>query len=84
MNNQDVLVLIVDDDVVVRETLRAVVAQEGYRFELAADGFEALAKLDQAQPDVILLDVMMPGLDGFIACAAADDGAGKGDCAPPS
>lgn len=65
MNNQDVLVLIVDDDAVVRETLRAVVAHEGYRFALAADGREALDKLAEVQPDVILLDVMMPRLDGF-------------------
>lgn len=65
MNNQDVLVLIVDDDAVVRETLRAAVAHEGYRVELAADGYEALAKIERVQPDVVLLDVMMPGLDGF-------------------
>lgn len=65
MNNQDVLVLVVDDDVVVRETLRAIVAHEGYRVELATDGIEALDKLEQVQPDLILLDVMMPGLDGF-------------------
>ena len=65
MNNQDVLVLIVDDDVVVRETLRAAVALEGYRFALAADGREALNKLAEVQPDVVLLDVMMPGMDGF-------------------
>ena len=65
MNNQDVLVLIVDDDAVVRETLRAAVAHEGYRVELAADGNEALEKIERVQPDVVLLDVMMPGLDGF-------------------
>ena len=66
MNNQDVLVLIVDDDALVRETLRAAVALEGYRFALAADGREALNKLAEVQPDVILLDVMMPGMDGFM------------------
>ena len=62
MNNQDVLVLIVDDDAVVRETLRAAVAHEGYRVELAGDGNEALEKIKRIQPDVVLLDVMMPGL----------------------
>lgn len=65
MNNQDVLVLIVDDDAVVRETLRAIVTREGYRVELASDANEALEKIEHAQPDVVLLDVMMPGLDGF-------------------
>ena len=65
MNNQDVLVLVVDDDAVVRETLRAMVVCAGYRAVLAADGNEALEKLDHIQPDVVLLDVMMPGLDGF-------------------
>ena len=65
MNNQDVLVLIVDDDAVVRETLRAITVYEGYRVELASDGNEALEKIEHSQPDVVLLDVMMPGLDGF-------------------
>lgn len=65
MDNRDVLVLVVDDDSLVRETLRTIVVHEGYRCEVAVDGYEALRTVEQIQPDVILLDVMMPGLDGF-------------------
>ena len=65
MNNQDVLVLVVDDNPVVREMLRANVVLEGYRVETAGDGMAALEKIAQIQPDVVLLDVMMPGMNGF-------------------
>ena len=61
-------ILIVDDDPTARETLTAMLEGEDYDLALAKDGFEALRMLDQNQPDVILLDVMMPGMDGFEVC----------------
>lgn len=61
-------VLIVDDQLSVRETLKAFLLQENYQFSFAADGMEALTLVDEIRPDVLLLDVMMPGMDGFEVC----------------
>ena len=60
--------LIVDDNASARETLVAMLENRQYRIELAEDGFHALQILHQLQPDLILLDVMMPGMDGFEVC----------------
>ena len=60
--------LIVDDNASARETLLAMLELEGYQIEMAKDGFQALQILQKVQPDLILLDVMMPGMDGFEVC----------------
>ncbi len=59
------MVLIVDDDTGVQETLEAILEFEGYEVAIAHDGLEALEWLTQATPDLVLLDLMMPRLDGF-------------------
>ncbi|HJR79129.1 MAG TPA: response regulator [Anaerolineales bacterium] len=61
-------ILIVDDDPSARETLIAMLESENYRLEIARDGFQTLQIIDHIQPDLILLDVMMPGMDGFEVC----------------
>jgi DNA-binding response OmpR family regulator len=61
-------ILIVDDEAVGRETLEALLFGQGYTLAFAANGQEALAQALALKPDVILLDVMMPGLDGFEVC----------------
>src|SRR6266498_1371619 len=61
-------VLIVDDDPTARETLVAMLEGENYNLQLAKDGIQALRMLEQLQPDLILLDIMMPGMDGFEVC----------------
>jgi DNA-binding response OmpR family regulator len=61
-------VLIVDDDPKIRDLLRLYVEREGHRAAFAADGPEALAVAGQSPPDLVLLDVMLPGLDGFEVC----------------
>jgi signal transduction histidine kinase len=61
-------ILIVDDNASARETLVAMLENQEYHIELAEDGFHALQILHQLQPDLILLDVMMPGMDGFEVC----------------
>ncbi|MEP6640596.1 MAG: response regulator transcription factor [Gaiellales bacterium] len=58
-------VLIVDDDGPVRRTLARTLGAEGYATVLAADGGAALAEVERQQPDVIVLDAIMPGLDGL-------------------
>ena len=62
-------VLVVDDDRSTRSTLRHTLQRDGFRVEEAADGAQALAMLARFQPDVILMDAMMPVMDGFTACA---------------
>lgn len=61
----DKLVLIVDDDDSVRELIEFVVKKEGFRIEKAADGEDALNKARTINPDLILLDLMLPKFGGF-------------------
>ena len=62
------IVLIVDDDPTAREALVAILEGEGYELQQAKDGIWALQMLKRLQPDLILLDVMMPGMTGFEVC----------------
>ena len=61
-------VLIVDDEYAGRETLQSVLEGEGYHLEMAENGLQAIEKAKALLPDVILLDVMMPGMTGFEVC----------------
>jgi two-component system cell cycle response regulator len=61
-------VLIVDDEPVGRDTLEALLVGQGHNLVFAANGAEALTQAAELLPDVILLDVMMPGMDGFEVC----------------
>lgn len=61
-------VLIVDDDPTAREALVAILEGEKYDLQQAKDGVQALQLLKHIQPDLILLDVMMPAMDGFEVC----------------
>jgi two-component system, OmpR family, response regulator MprA len=57
-------ILVVDDERPIRESLRAVLENEGYAVVVAANGVEALELLPRERPDLILMDVMMPEMDG--------------------
>src|SRR5207302_9899350 len=57
-------ILVVDDEPMVRDTLAQVLADEGYIVDVAVDGAGALACVRAARPDAILLDLMMPGMNG--------------------
>jgi two-component system, OmpR family, response regulator MprA len=61
-------VLVVDDEPAVREALRRALALEGYDVDLAENGAEALRKVSAAEPDLVVLDVLMPEVDGIAAC----------------
>ncbi|ORV48728.1 two-component system response regulator MprA [Mycobacterium europaeum] len=61
-------ILVVDDDRAVRESLRRSLSFNGYSVELAHDGVEALEMIASDRPDALVLDVMMPRLDGLEVC----------------
>jgi two-component system, OmpR family, response regulator MprA len=61
-------VLVVEDDPHVRSTLDQLLRFEGYRVHLAADGHEALQQLERSRPDLAVVDVVMPELDGLSLC----------------
>ena len=58
-------ILVVDDDPAIRQLLTDVLELEGYEVTLAVDGIAAVRAVKGASPDFVVLDVMMPGLDGF-------------------
>jgi len=70
-------ILVVDDDRAVRESLRRSLTFNGYTVDLAVDGLNALEKVAESRPDAVVLDVMMPRLDGLEVCrrlrSAGDD-----------
>ena len=59
------LVLVVDDSITVRRVTQRLLQREGYRVALAADGLQALERLQQERPTVVLSDIEMPRMDGF-------------------
>jgi DNA-binding response OmpR family regulator len=61
-------VLIVDDEASIREVLGQYLALEGFAVQWAADGIEALRAIQNAPPDLVILDLMLPGIDGIEVC----------------
>jgi len=61
-------ILIVDDDPQVRRMLATILSKEGFETETASDGFEAGVKAVRFKPGLIVLDLFMPGMDGFETC----------------
>ena len=68
MTSAPATILLVDDIAANRETLRELLSAENYRFIEAADGPTALRLAAETPPDLVLLDVMMPGMDGYEVC----------------
>ena len=58
-------ILVVEDDPAIRRLVKMVLEREGYQADVASDGVEAVLKLGVTEYDVIILDLMMPNLDGF-------------------
>ncbi|WP_124949781.1 response regulator [Sulfuriferula thiophila] len=61
--------MVIDDSNTIRRSAEIFLKQAGCEIILAEDGFDALAKITDRQPDVIFVDVMMPRLDGYQTCA---------------
>ena len=64
----EITIMVVDDDANIGELLRLYLEKEGYRAEVMTDGAAAIEAFDTVKPDLILLDVMMPRLDGWQVC----------------
>ncbi|HYD55799.1 MAG TPA: response regulator [Burkholderiales bacterium] len=64
-----VKVLVIDDSNTIRRSAEMFLRQAGYEVILAEDGFDALAKISDHEPQVIFVDIMMPRLDGYQTCA---------------
>ena len=64
-------VLIADDEPNIVLSLEFLMTQRGYQTRVAHDGEQALAAVEEFRPDLVLLDVMMPKLDGYAVCATA-------------
>ncbi len=79
MAGESPLILVAEDDREVREALERILAFEGYRHVSVGDGAAALEALDQHQPALVLLDVMMPFVDGLEVCRRLRD---RGDRTP--
>lgn len=68
-------VLVVDDEPMARTLLRLMLVRAGFDVSEAEDGYDALEKIKEEMPDLVILDVMMPGLDGFSVCRAVRESA---------
>ncbi len=62
-------VMVIDDSNTIRKSAEIFLAQAGCTVILAEDGFDALAKISDHQPDVVFVDIMMPRLDGYQTCS---------------
>src|SRR4051794_41537134 len=58
-------ILVVDDEPTIGEVVSAYLRRAGYETRIAADGYAALAAVDERSPDLIVLDLMLPGIDGL-------------------
>jgi CheY-like chemotaxis protein len=63
-------ILVVDDEPMARDLLRLMLERAGFKISEASDGLDALEKVSHLRPDLIILDVMMPEMDGFEVCRA--------------
>ncbi len=61
-------VMVIDDSKTIRRTAETLLAREGAEVTTAVDGFEALAKIAETEPQIIFVDIMMPRLDGYQTC----------------
>ena len=68
-NSSGLKVLVVDDSNTIRRSAEIFLKQGGHEVLLAEDGFDALAKVNDYQPDLIFCDILMPRLDGYQTCA---------------
>ncbi len=65
---RQVKVMVIDDSKTIRKTAEALLSKQGYQVATAVDGYDALAKIAEFEPDLIFIDILMPRLDGYQTC----------------
>ncbi len=68
MEGREIKVLVVDDSKNIRKLVTVILGRENYRFSEASNGIEALEKARIESPDLVILDIIMPGADGLKVC----------------
>ena len=61
-------ILVIDDDLNIQEILENVLSELGYKIDLASDGSQALKRINQDKPDLIIMDIRLPDIDGISLC----------------
>lgn len=69
LENASLKIMVIDDSSTIRRSAEIFLGQAGYQVVLAADGFDALAKINDHHPALIFCDILMPRLDGYQTCA---------------
>ena len=69
VNLENLKIMVIDDSKTIRRTAETLLQKAGCTVITATDGFDALAKIADTRPDLIFVDIMMPRLDGYQACA---------------
>jgi len=69
VESRGIRVMVIDDSNTIRRSAEIFLKQAGHEVILAEDGFDALAKISDHQPEVIFVDIMMPRLDGYQTCS---------------
>ena len=67
-NSRHGTILVVDDEEIMREILETLLTREGYEVEGVGDGDQVMARFSQLKPDLVILDIMLPGIDGLTLC----------------
>ena len=66
-NSENRLILVIDDDDTITGLIKTVLTKEGYQVQIANDGINGVKMAENLKPDIILMDITMPGLDGYEA-----------------
>ena len=74
-------ILVTDDDPEMRKVITLVLESLGYQVSTATSGEDALTKIEEEKPDLLILDVFMPKMDGFEVCKRLNERAESGGCA---
>ena len=68
VNRQDMTIMVIDDSQMIRVAAEKLLLGAGYKVVLAEDSFDAISQIVEHKPDVIIIDIVMPAMDGYMTC----------------